>query len=208
MTGRVGRRLVLASASPARRRLLVDAGFDPEVRVSGVDESAHEAPDTAALVTALATAKARAVARSLDDALVVGCDSLLDVDGQPQGKPATAQEALARWRRLAGRSAELLTGHAVLDVRGGRVVGERVVVEGTTVRFGRPSEAELQAYVASGEPLRVAGAFTLDGLGSLFVEGVEGSPSNVVGLSLPLLRRMLRELGVESVELWRRPGED
>lgn len=200
-----GRRLVLASASPARRRLLVDAGFDPEVRVSGVEEEAHTAPDTASLVSMLAAAKARAVAAALDDALVLGCDSLLDVDGEPQGKPASAAEALSRWRGLAGRSARLLTGHALLDVRGGRVVGERVAAEATVVNLGRPTDAELAAYVASGEPLRVAGAFTLDGLGSLFVDGVEGSPSNVVGLSLPLLRRLLRELGVEPVDLWRPP---
>ena len=203
MTAPAGRRrLVLASASPARRRLLVDAGFDPEVRVSGVDESSHTAPDTPGLVTALARAKAHAVAATLDDALVVGCDSLLDVDGEAQGKPASADEALARWRRLSGRAADLVTGHAVLDVRGGAVVGERVAAASTRVTFGRPSEPELAAYVATGEPLAVAGAFTLDGLGGLFVERVDGSPSNVIGLSVALFGRLLRQLGVEPVSLW------
>jgi septum formation protein len=201
------RRLVLASASPARRRLLVDAGFAPHVVVSGVDESAHTAADTPTLVTVLARAKAGAVAAGLADALVVGCDSLLDVDGEAQGKPASAEEAVRRWRRLGGRSADLVTGHALLDVRGGRVVAERVAAESTRVRFARPSEAEIAAYVATGEPLHVAGAFTLDGRGSVFVEGVDGSPSNVIGLSLPLLRRMLLELGVEPADLWTREDQ-
>lgn len=198
----VSRRLVLASASPARLRTLRAAGVEPEVRVSAVDEGAVTAPDPAALVLLLARAKAAAVVRPRDDALVLGCDSLLDLDGRPYGKPAAAADALARWRRMAGRSGTLRTGHALLDVRAGEVVGEAAAVASTVVRFGTPSEAELAAYVATGEPLRVAGAFTVDGLGGWFVDGVDGDPGTVIGLSLPLLRGLLGRLGMDVTDLW------
>ncbi|HVF05526.1 MAG TPA: nucleoside triphosphate pyrophosphatase [Frankiaceae bacterium] len=192
-------KLVLASASPARLRLLRDAGFDPEVVVSGVAEDVDTA-DPRAAVEELATRKALAVAGTLGDALVVGCDSMLLIDGRLVGKPADAAEAVARWRAMRGGAGTLLTGHCVVDTTTGRraaAVGE------TLVRFGTPSDAEIDAYVASGEPTRVAGAFTIDGRGAAFVEGIDGDHGNVIGLSLPLLRRLLAELGIAVTDLWR-----
>ncbi|MBV9097137.1 MAG: septum formation inhibitor Maf [Frankiaceae bacterium] len=196
------RSLVLASASPARLRLLREAGFDPVVRVSGVDEAAVREDDPWVLVRELATRKAAAVAESYGDkdALVVGCDSMLVLDGDVLGKPADAAEATERWRRMRGRTGVLLTGHCVTDVGSGRVATE---VADTVVRFGNPNDDEIAAYVATGEPLHVAGAFTIDGRSSVFIDGVDGDPSNVVGLSLPLLRRLLAELGVAVTSLWR-----
>jgi septum formation protein len=196
------RRLVLASASPARLRLLTQAGFAPEVVVSGVDEDAFAETVPSALVLALATAKASAVAGRVTaerDPIVVGCDSLLDIDGEVHGKPADATEARARLRRLRGRTGVLRTGHCVIDVATGR---QAAAVEATTVRFGDYDDDELDAYIATGEPLLVAGAFTLDGYAAPFIGGVDGDPSNVIGLSLPLLRTLLRDLGVKVYELW------
>ena len=193
------RRLVLASASPARLRLLRDGGFAPEVVVSGVDEDSIEADAPDALVAALAEAKASAVAASQHDSVVVGCDSLLAFDGRVLGKPRDAAEAAERWGSMAGRSGELLTGHHVVDTRTGR---EAAGVGRTVVHFGRPTPAELRAYIASGEPLRVAGAFTIDGRGAPFVERIEGDHGTVVGLSLPLLRSLLADVGVDLPELW------
>ncbi len=183
------RPLVLASASPARLGLLRAAGLDPRVVVSGFDEDAVAVEDPLALVEALAVGKARAVAPQVDDgALVVGCDSLLVLDGQALGKPRDADEALARWQAMRGRSGTLATGHCVVDTAAGREVS---AVATTVVRFGTPSDAEVAAYVATGEPLAVAGAFTLDGRSAPFVDGIDGDPGNVIGLSLPLLRRLL-----------------
>ena len=198
------RRLVLASQSPARLALMRQAGLSPEVVVSGVDESAVTAPRVPELVALLATAKARAVAEQTDDALVVGADSLLEFRGEPLGKPADVAEARLRWARMGGRTGTLHTGQAVLDVRDGAITARDVGVSSTVVHFATPTPEELDAYLGSGEPLQVAGAFTLDGLGAPFVRRVEGDPSGVVGLSLPLLRTQLARLGVPITDLWQR----
>ena len=195
--------IVLASASPARLAVLRAAGLEPEVMVSGVDETAFRAATPAELAGQLAQAKAAAVAAGLPDrlagGLVIGCDSLLDLDGQALGKPASAAEAAARWREMSGRSGTLVTGHCVINAATGQ---RAAAVAATTVRFGAPSEQEIDAYVASGEPLAVAGAFTLDGRGGWFVDGIDGDHGNVLGISLPLLRRLLADLGFGVTELW------
>jgi septum formation protein len=211
----VSHRLVLASASPARLRLLAQAGIVAEVVVSGLDEASVIAGlgpvPPAEVVETLAVGKARAVAALLEvdrsaaggvagAVLVVGCDSMLEVDGVVFGRPVDAADAAARWRCLRGREATLLTGHAVVEVRSTRLVS---AVAATVVRFGRPTDDEIAAYVATGEPMAVAGAFTLDGRSAPFVDGVDGDPGNVIGLSLPLLRRLLAELDVPITSLWR-----
>jgi septum formation protein len=191
--------IILASASPARLAVLRAAGLEPEVVVSGVDESALTAGTPAELAGLLAQAKAAAVASGLEQGLVIGCDSLLDLDGRALGKPASAAEAADRWREMSGRTGTLVTGHCVIDAATGRRAAAGAA---TRVRFGTPSEREIAAYVASGEPLAVAGAFTLDGRGGWFVEGIEGDHGTVLGISLPLLRRLLADLGVSVTDLW------
>ncbi|MFG3055560.1 nucleoside triphosphate pyrophosphatase [Kitasatospora sp. NPDC048239] len=194
------RALVLASASPARLGLLRQAGLDPRVVVSGVDEDALSAATPAELALVLAEAKAKAVAADLTGGeLVIGCDSVLELDGLALGKPADAVEALARWRSMRGRSGVLRTGHCVIDTATGE---QASATASTTVRFGTPDDAEIAAYIATGEPLHVAGAFTLDGRSAPFVDGVDGDPGNVIGLSLPLLRSLLADLGVRITDLW------
>jgi septum formation protein len=188
---------VLASASPARLGLLRAAGLAPTVLVSGIDEDlAISSPRE--LVQELAVRKARAVTPPAG-ALVVGCDSLLDLDGEALGKPGTPEVARERWERMRGRTGTLLTGHCVRDTASGR---EATGVGATLVRFGTPSDEELAAYIATGEPLQVAGAFTLDGRCAPYVDGIDGDPGNVIGLSLPLLRTLLAELGVAIHDLW------
>lgn len=199
-------RLVLASASPARLATLRSAGVGPEVVVSGVDESQVQVDDPARLALELARMKARAVAEGLDlaesgSAWVIGCDSVLELDGAVHGKPADADEARLRWRAMRGRSGVLHTGHCLVETASGREVARSA---DTVVHFAEPSDDEIEAYVATGEPLQVAGAFTLDGLGGAFVRGIEGDPHTVVGIGLPLLREMFAELGVRWTDLWAR----
>ena len=203
-------RLVLASQSPARLATLRSAGLDPEVVVSGVDESVLDhLGDPAELSLGLARLKAEAVVERLSSGtdtdpgtvLVVGCDSVLELDGEIHGKPATAEEAVDRWERMRGRSGTLHTGHCLVEVRDG-VRREAARGARTLVRFADVSDAEIAAYVATGEPLRVAGAFTLDGLGGAFVTGVDGDPHTVVGIGLPLLRELMLELGHVWTDLW------
>ncbi|MEU1615721.1 nucleoside triphosphate pyrophosphatase [Streptomyces sp. NPDC005722] len=199
-SSRSPRPLVLASASPARLGLLRQAGLDPRVVVSGVDEDAISAGSPAELARVLAEAKASAVAAGLSGGeVVVGCDSVLDLDGVALGKPADAEDATARWKSMRGRSGVLRTGHCVIDLATGRRVSETA---STTVRFGTPDDDEVAAYVASGEPLHVAGAFTLDGRSAPFVDGIEGDHGNVIGISLPLLRRLLAELDLRITDFW------
>jgi len=205
-------RIVLGSASTGRLRVLRNAGIDPLVVVSGVDEDAAIAalgadPYPAAVVTTLARAKADAVARELDalvaaDCVVIGCDSMLYVDGELRGKPGTPEQARRQWNSMAGRAGQLFTGHCVVRILDARTIATETAAEVTTVRFGIPTEAELTAYIAGGEPLNVAGAFTIDGLGGWFVNGVEGDPSNVVGLGLAVTRRLLEAVDLSIGDLW------
>jgi septum formation protein len=204
-------RFVLGSASEGRRRVLRQAGVEPLVVVSGVDEDAIVTtlgPDAAPgdVVGSLAEAKAAHVASLLDpivaaDCVVIGCDSMLYIDGRLVGKPPSIDAARREWQSMGGRSGQLHTGHCLLRLAGGATtkVTESCL---TTVHFAMPTAPELDAYLASGEPLKVAGAFTLDGLGGWFVDRIEGDPSNIIGLSLPLLRRMLGRVGLSVADLW------
>jgi len=198
------RRVVLASASPARLSLLRQAGLAPEVVISNLDESLVDAPRVAEKVALLAAAKAKAVAEQQTDALVIGADSLLEFRGEAFGKPADIRDARDRWQRMAGHSGVLHTGQALFDVQDGAVVSRDVAVVSTVVHFAALTTQELEAYLATGEPLAVAGAFTLDGLGAPFVRRVEGDPAAVVGLSLSTLRIQLGKRGVALTDLWRR----
>jgi septum formation protein len=198
----------LASASPARLALLRAAGIPAEVVVSGVDESTVDATDPVDLTGTLARRKAEAVARTLaardpHPALVLGCDSLLAIDGEILGKPADAAEAVARWRQMRGRAGVLHTGHCLIDTATGK---RAAAVAATTMYLAEVSDAEIEAYVATGEPLGVAGAFTIDGRGGAFVSRIEGDHGTVVGLSLPLLRELLAQHGVPITAFWAAAG--
>jgi septum formation protein len=190
---------VLASASPARRRLLQNAGIEPVVCVSDFDESQVQLSDPVALVETLALKKAETVASQFSDALILGCDSVLSVRGEIHGKPANAEEAIARWQQMRGTVGDLYTGHALIDLSQDKTLVRCGI---TRVYFADVSDRAIQAYVATGEPLKCAGCFALEGRGGLFVEKLEGCHSNVIGLSLPLLRHMLRELGYDATDFW------
>jgi septum formation protein len=204
-------RVVLGSASPGRRKVLRQAGIEPLVLVSGIDEDAISSglgdAGPAEITTALATAKAQQVAKSLEesvtaDCVVIGCDSMLYCDGELRGKPASEDDAMRQWQTIAGRTGELYTGHCVIRLRDNEIVHQSAETLVTAVHFASPSAHELDAYIASREPLKVAGGFTLDGLGGWFVDAVDGDPSSVIGISLPLTRRLLSRAGLSIPELW------
>jgi septum formation protein len=201
------RTLVLASASAARLGVLRSAGIAPRVVVSGVDEDGVAGLDPERAACALALRKAESVAERLagtrPEPLVLGCDSILSFDGEVRGKPGSPAEARDWWRGYRGREGRLVTGHAVIDLATGRRGAQ---ASATVVRFGRPSDAEIDAYVATAEPLGVAGGFTLDGYCAPFVDGIDGDHGTVLGLSMPLLRRLLREVGTEITDLWASPA--
>ncbi len=195
--------LVLASQSPARLATLRSAGIEPVVVISGVDEDRIGPLPPAELALQLAELKCAAVAARDDlppGALVLGCDSVLELDGEALGKPADAADATRRWQAMRGRSGVLLTGHSLHDTVTGHVASATAA---TTVHFAEVTDDEIAAYVATGEPLQVAGAFTVDGYGGAFVTGIEGDHHNVVGLSLPLVRELAAELGRTWTDLWR-----
>ena len=182
------------------------AGVEPEVVAPDVDERAVDAPTPAGLAELLADRKCAEVATRLTDrngpALVIGGDSVLELNGRAYGKPADADEAVRRWHSMRGREGVL---HSGLSVRltGGTEARQRSAVSSAVVRFADLDDEEVEAYVATGEPLGVAGAFTIDGLGGAYVRGIDGDPHTVVGLSLPLLRELVGELGIRWHELWR-----
>jgi septum formation protein len=194
------RRLVLASASPVRRRVLREAGFAPEVIVSGVDEDDVVGP-THQVAAILAERKARAVADQLlgEVAIVLGCDTVLDVDGEIRGKAPSLEVARAWWASVSGRSATLHSGLCVIDTGSER---SATGVASTVVHYGCPNDREMDAYLATGEPLVVAGGFTIDGFAAPFVDRIDGDHAAVLGLSLPLMRRLLAEIDIEITDLW------
>ncbi len=190
---------VLASASPARRRLLQTVGIEPIVRPSDFDESKIQLTDPEKLVQILAQSKAETIAPEFVSALIMGCDSVLAVNGEIYGKPANPQEACDRWQKMQGHFGDLYTGHAFIDNAQKCTL---VKCQITRVYFAPMSDDAIQAYVGTGEPLKCAGCFALEGKGGLFVEKIEGCHSNVIGLSLPLLRQMLAELGYKVTDFW------
>lgn len=191
---------VLASASPARRRLLEAVGIHPIVQQSNLDESLMNHSNIQLLVESLAQAKVEVVAEHWQDALILGCDSLLLIEGQAQGKPDTPEEAIARWQKMRGKVGYLYTGHVLLDQTQNQLIRRCGI---TQVTFANVDDQTIQAYVATGEPMKCAGAFALEGKGGLLIEKIEGCYSNVIGLSLPLLRTMLTELGYQLADLWK-----
>lgn len=193
-------KLILASQSPARRQLLTDAGLPFTVEPSHFDESSVQERDPIVLVTQLALKKAETVARyHPEPALILGADSILYLQGEIHGKPQDREQARRRWQQMRGRVGELYTGHALVDTAQGRSLSHYGL---TRIHFAKPSDQEIEAYINSGEPLACAGGFAIDGLGGMFVERIEGCHGNVIGLSLPLLRHMLAELGYAITEFW------
>ena len=190
---------VLASASPARLRLLQSAGIEPIVCPSDFDESQIQLNDARALVQTLAQHKAETVAAQFESALILGCDSLLLVNGEIYGKPADPTEAIARWQKVSGQVGDLYTGHALIDTSHPRTL---VRAQVTRVYFAQMSDRAIKAYVATGEPLNCAGGFALEGRGGLFVEKLAGCHTNVIGLSLPLLRQMLEQMEYDVTDFW------
>lgn len=191
---------VLASASPARLRLLQIAGIEPIVRVSDFDESQVKSRNTEELVQTLAKCKAQTVASQFDDALILGCDSVLEIHGEVYGKPESADEAIARWQRMRGQKGFLYTGHVLIDRRQNQQISRCAI---TVVHFASIDDRAIEDYVNSGEPLKCAGSFALEGKGGLFVDRIDGCHSNVIGLSLPLFRQMLVDLGYNVTDFWR-----
>jgi septum formation protein len=194
---------VLASASPARRKLLQTVGIDPIVRHSKFDESQIPCKDPIELVQILAHYKAKTVAPYFQDCLILGCDSLLVVRGEIYGKPNSSEEAIIRWRTIRGNQGTLYTGHTIFDQRQQKTLIRCGI---TQVYFANLNDVSIEAYVDTGEPLECAGCFALDGKGGLFIDKIEGCHSNVIGLSLPLLRQMLEELGYQCTQFWSNPS--
>jgi septum formation protein len=196
-------RFILASQSPARRRLLQQAGIEPECIPSGFDEDSIKSRNPANLVETLALSKAQVVARTINGpAMLLGCDSILAINGEIHGKPTSHQDAIDRWHYMRGRVGEIYTGHALIQLSRGGGSRELVRCGMTQVHFAQVTDAQIRAYVATGEPMECAGCFTLEGKGSLFVEKIQGCHTNVIGLSMPLLRQMLLELGEDVTQLW------
>ncbi|MFM2429200.1 MAG: Septum formation protein Maf [Cyanobacteriota bacterium] len=206
-------RFILASQSPARRRLLQQAGIEPECMPSQFDEDAIVSPNPAHLVETLAIGKAQVIADRLaadrlsnpgpTGAVILGCDSVLAINGEIHGKPDHIDQAIARWQYMRGRVGELYTGHALIQIQPDGTTRSLVRSAMTQVHFAQPTDRQIAAYVATGEPLQCAGCFALEGKGSLFVAQLQGCHTNVIGLSMPLLNQMLGELGLDVTNFWR-----
>lgn len=201
-------RFILASQSPARRRLLQQAGIHPECLPSHFDEDSIKSLNPSDLVEQLALKKAEVIAQQVQvqgvgqDIVIVGCDSVLAINGEIHGKPDSPSHAIARWKYMRGRVGQLYTGHAVLHLAPGQSAKHLVRCGMTQVHFAQPNDRQIEAYVASGEPLNCAGCFALEGKGSLFVEKLDGCHTNVIGLSMPLLRQMLDSMGFDVTDFW------